>query len=243
MDIETIFTTPLNDVFTNRDTAYSVLGNRMINSHKRYLVAQGFLAVPPRLNLFRQLMDDMIKAAFSQPKPAAPRVGTGAAQNNNVSESDRLAQLFLTTASPTVRFYALLEAQAKTRITRAGRLTVMDDVAAKSSAKWDLLQEWCENKFWTGPLYHRIHPPHVGNTMCGGRWSHEPGWYCCWVRDGRYRGENRASPVNEALSVRPEVRVCPLSVCEVRTRQLRLTAVAWQHAAKSRGAICMTRIR
>ena len=182
MDIETIFTTPLNDVFTNRDTAYSVLGNRMINSHKRYLVAQGFLAVPPRLNLFRQLMDDMIKAAFSQPKPAAPRVGTGAAQNNNVSESDRLAQLFLTTASPTVRFHALLEAQAKTRITRAGRLTVMDDVAAKSSAKWDLLQEWCENKFWTGPLYHRIHPPHVGNTMCGGRWSHEPGWYCCWVQ-------------------------------------------------------------
>ena len=45
-------------------------------------------------------------------------------------------------------------------------------------------------------------------------WEHE-------VRggDGRYRGENRASPVNEALSVKAlgKSTVRPLQVCEVRT--------------------------
>ena len=44
-------------------------------------------------------------------------------------------------------------------------------------------------------------------------WEHE-------VRggDGRYRGENRASPVNEALSVRQGMCMSAMSVCEVRTR-------------------------
>ena len=53
LDIETIFTKPLTDVFAQREIAYTVLGFRLINSHKPYLFASGFLAVPPRMPIFR----------------------------------------------------------------------------------------------------------------------------------------------------------------------------------------------
>merc|ERR1711871_1767613 len=140
------------------------MGSRLMNSHKPYVVAQGFLAVPPRLKLFQRLMDDIITMALSRPRPiAGQRVAANAEE-----EEKRLNTLFGTKAAPTMRFHANLEAQAGKRLTRAGPEKMKDH----TEIKWELLQEWCENQFWTGSLWHRVPPPRMGNTMCGGRWSH-----------------------------------------------------------------------
>ena len=59
----------------------------------------------------------------------------------------------------------------------------------------------------------------VLSATTAGKSSETAGWeHEARGGDGRNRGENRASLVNEALSVRQCIRMSPLSVCEVRTR-------------------------
>ena len=64
------------------------------------------------------------------------------------------------------------------KITRAGLYT-----RSSGDTSWSVFPEHCENKFWVGKKFGpRVPKPHLGAQVCGGQWSHEPGYYCCWIQ-------------------------------------------------------------